>query len=220
MRLPTLHGPRSAAGHAVLLGACGLLVAGCGGTQQDAHEPRASFAVQVVKATFPASQAVARPSALELEVRNTGQTTVPNLSVSVRSFSERSQYPGLADATRPVWIVDQGPGASPNTPVETVPFDSPGSDETATSSVWAAGPLPAGQTRTFTWQLEPVSAGTHEVAYTVSAGLNGKATASSSAGGAVAGHFTVTVAPAPPATHVNPETGGVEAGAYPVSPGA
>jgi hypothetical protein len=205
----------------VLLAAAllGLGLAGCGEARQDAGEPRGRFTLEVLRASFPSSQAVARPTQLTLEVRNPGPEAVPNLTVSVDSFYYRSQYPRLADASRPVWIVDQGPGAIPRRAVNTVPFDSPGGDVTASSGAWAAGRIAAGQTRTFNWQLTPVKAGVHTISYAIAAGLNGKAIAQSANGEALRGRFTVHVASAPPITHVNPETGAVEAGRPPVLPG-
>lgn len=197
----------------------GLGVAGCGEARQDAHEPQGKRALEVLRASFPAKQAVARPSELELVVRNPGPEAVPNLAVSVKSFYYRSAYPHLSDASRPIWIVDQGPGAIPQRPVMTVPFDSPGGDVTATSGTWAAGRVPAGQTRTFTWRLTPVKSGVHTVAYALAAGLHGKARATTPNGGPAGGRFVVHIAPAPPIAHVNPETGAVEAGRPPVAPG-
>jgi hypothetical protein len=219
MRLLISRGRRRVALPALALGCCATLLASCGGAQQDAHEPQASFALEVVNATFATEQAVARPASLQLTVRNAGRATVPEVAVQVQSFNQRSEYPGLADRRRPVWIVDEGPGAVPKQPVETVPFDSPAGDVTANANVWAAGPLAAGATRTFSWRLEPVAAGRHAVAYAVSAGLNGRARAVTAGGGPVTGHFQVTVADAPPPTHVNPETGAVQAGAAAVAPG-
>ncbi len=202
-----------------MLGSSALLLAACGGSQQDVHEPSGSDTLEVVKASFPAKQAVARPSVLTLTVRNAGQTAAPDVSVAVRSFYYRSEYPGLANRARPIWIVDSGPGATPATAVNTVPFDSPGGDVTATTNIWAAGALAAGETRTFRWRLEPVRAGEHTVEYTIGAGINGRARASSPSGGAVTGRFSVAIAKAPPASHVDPETGAVASGAYPVAPG-
>ena len=53
----------------------------------------------------------------------------------------------------------------------------PGGGETAYVNTWALGPLDAGSTRTFVWQVVPVKAGLHTVHYTVAAGLAGKANA-------------------------------------------
>ena len=64
----------------------------------------------------------------------------------------------------------------------------------------------------------PVKAGRYTVHYTVAAGLSGRARAQLAHGGPADGHFTVEIAPRPPATHVDPETGQVVPGAYPPTP--
>ncbi|HEY1457377.1 MAG TPA: hypothetical protein VGF15_02560 [Solirubrobacteraceae bacterium] len=194
------------------------LVSGCGQTHQDASEPRGDFSVSIVKASFPAKQAISRATSLRLEIRNTGSRTIPNLAITVNSFGYRSEYPKLAANERPVWIVDQGPGAIPSSTVKTVPFDSPGSDVTATSNTWVAGAVPAGQTRTFVWMVTPVKAGLHTLSYRVAGGLSGKAHAQLSSTQAPIGHFSVNVASQPPITHVDPNTGQLVPGPLPVTP--
>lgn len=211
--------PPSAALTAAVACLGGALAAGCGQATQDAGERSGQHTLEVLAARFPSSQAVARPQTFELEVRNPQGAAVPNLVVSVDSFYYRSEYPNLSDAARPIWIVDEGPGVAPRSPVATVPFDAPGGDVTATSDVWATGPLAVGETRTLRWRLTPVRKGTHTVRYAIAAGLGGKATATLADGQPASGTFTVHVAPAPPVTHVNPETGVVEAGRVPVAPG-
>ena len=66
------------------------------------------------------------------------------------------------------------------------------------------------------WRVTPVKAGVHTIHYTVSAGLDGNARTRLAGGGRAIGSFVAQVAPVPPATHVNPETGRVVAGAPPV----
>ncbi len=203
----------------VLLGVCGALAsavaAGCGSSApQDAHEPRGSFTVSVAQASFPAHQSVARPVRLALVVHNTSARTLPNVTVAVTSFDYLSNYPNLADRKRPVWVVDRGPGQIPDPPVETVQVNPPGSGTTPNYNIWALGPLPAGATRSFVWRVTPVKPGLHRVFYRVYAGLNGKAQAQLADGAAPAGSFTVYIAPKPPPTHVDPQTGKVVPGPY------
>ncbi|MGH2834106.1 MAG: hypothetical protein ACRDK2_15145 [Solirubrobacteraceae bacterium] len=209
---------RSGRPGAVLLAAFCTLICGCGKAQQDASEPKANFSVAIVKASFPAQQAISRQTKLRIEVRNTGTHTIPNLAVTIHSFGYRSEYPNLAAKQRPVWIVDQGPGATANPPVKSVPFNSPGSNVTATSNTWAAGAVAAGQTRSFIWKVTPVKSGPHMLTYTLAAGLGGKAQAQLSTGHASAGHFSVKIASVPPVTHVDPNTGRIAPGPFPVSP--
>ncbi|HEY7890633.1 MAG TPA: hypothetical protein VIC05_00325 [Solirubrobacteraceae bacterium] len=198
--------------------AVAVLVSGCGSAREDAHEPNETFSVQVLRASFPQSQAVSHSTKLELEVRNTSSHTIPNLAVTIGSFIYRSDYPGLADPRRPVWIVDQGPGAIPKIPVRTVPFDSPGNDVTANASTWSTGAVRSGQTRTFVWDVTPVRSGSRTVTYTFAAGLNGKARAELQSGSPASGSFTVNVSPAPRVSHVSPRTGALVPGPLLVAP--
>jgi len=203
-------------------GACGaglaLLLAGCGGTRQDAHEPKGTFAVQIAKASFPAQQSVARESSMVLQVRNAGTQTVPNVAVSIDSFAYTSDYPNLASNKRPIWVLETGPGALPQRPVESEAVSPPGGGQTAYVNTWALGALAPGHTGTFVWRVMPVKSGHYTVHYVVAAGLSGRARAQLAHGGPAVGHFTATIAPRPPATHVDPETGEVVPGAYPVTP--
>jgi hypothetical protein len=198
--------------------ALALAAVGCGGTRQDAHEARGEFTVQVLRASFPAHQAIAKPARLVLQVRNKSAHAVPNVAVSVSSFSYTDTAPELAASQRPVWIVDHGPGATPKPQVETDQIDGAGGATTAYVNTWALGPLAAGASRSFVWRVTPVKAGTHTVTYTVAAGLAGRAHARLAGGGAPSGHITADIAPAPPVTHVNPTTGQIAPGPLPVGP--
>jgi hypothetical protein len=186
-------------------------LAACGGTRQDAGEPSGTFDVSIVKASFPAHQLLAQPSTLTIEVRNDGTRPVPDLAVTVSSFSMTSPQPGLADPNRPVWIVDQGPrapGAGPTNPVVEGNY-VPSAGQTAYTNTWALGSVPPGETRTFVWRVTAVVPGQHTVSYKVAAGLNGKAIAQLSGGGSPEGNFSVNIAGAPPQSRVDPNTGGV-----------
>jgi hypothetical protein len=196
-----------------------LLLAGCGGgSRQDSHEVARSYQLKIVHSNFPAEQAIARPTRLELAVRNTGSHTVPVVAVTVDSFDYTSDYPELAADKRPIWAIEQGPGATAQPPVETQEVSELGGAQTAYVNTWALGSLAPGHTQTFVWRVVPVKSGTHTVSFAVSAGLAGKAKARLSSGGAVRGHFTVDIASAPPARHVDPATGKVVAGAAPSTP--
>ena len=202
------------------LAASALLAAGCGAARQDAHEPKGSFSIEVLRASFPARQTIARPTRMLIEVRNPASRTIPDVAVSVDSFNYASSFPNLADRSRPVWAVERGPdpGTDPSPAVETQEVSLPGNGQTAYVNTWALGPLGAGQTRTFTWQVVPVVAGSHTVHYAVAAGLAGKARAAAVAGGFLGGLFAVQVASRPPQTVVNPATGKVIVGSAPPAP--
>jgi len=151
-------------------------------------------------------------------VENTGQHAVPNLAITIDSFDYASPYPGLADNKRPVWAIERGAGAIADPPVESDEVSPVGGGQTAYVNTWAFGALPAGATRTFTWNVVPVKSGKWTVHYAVAAGLAGKAKASLQGGGPVKGQFAVDIASAPKLTHVNPNTGRVEVGQFPSTP--
>jgi hypothetical protein len=164
-----------------------LTASGCGGgTRQDAHEPSGDFSVAVSQASFPLQQTLAQKSRLTIAVRNTSTKTIPNIAVTVtpqgegteaQAFAEASNQPGLADRSRPVWVVDDGPHGG----------------VTAYSDTWALGQLPAGRTTTFKWDVTAVQPGLHTIVYRIAAGLNGKAKAVASGGGPVGGTFKVNI---------------------------
>jgi hypothetical protein len=201
---------------ALLVGACvTLALSGCGSAaEQTANEPKGTYTMAVV-GHFPHLQSIARKTALELLVHNTGSKTMPNVAVTLDSLLYTEKYPELAANKRPVWVVERGPGLVAKPPVQTEEVASPGGGETAYVNTWALGPLAPGATQRFRWILAPVKAGLHTVHYAVAAGIAGNAKAQLASGGAVKGRFIAYITPAPPPRHVNPNTGQVEPGAYP-----
>jgi hypothetical protein len=174
-----------------------LAAAGCGGgTRQDANEHPGTYRVRIERSSFPSRQHVGRPAFLVVEVRNTSRKTIPNIAVTVDSFSARSEQSGLAGAERPVWIVDRPPSGG----------------DTAYTNTWALGPMFAGETREFVWRVTPVQAGTHRLSYRIAAGLNGRAKAVLAGNRAPERELTVRVSSQPAPSRVNPETGAVEHG--------
>ena len=201
---------------ALLLTACG------GGQRQDANEPSGKYTVEVISASFPASQRLSEHTHLALAVHNISGKTLPDVAVTVcnvtctypappgegtsaAAFSENLQMPGLAHRSRPVWVVDQPPGACNFGCAVNSPGGSggPGSAVTAYANTWALGPLAPGRTARFVWALTAVKPGRHVVAWQVAAGLNGKAKAVLSNGRLPAGRFAVTIHRAPAQSYVN-----------------
>jgi len=167
---------------------------GCGGGEpQDKNEPSGTFSMDVVKAAFPSSQSLAQQEAMTIAVKNTDSREIPNLAVTIDSFTTRSQEPGLADPNRPVWIVDEGPTGG----------------TTAYTNTWALGKVPAGATRTFVWKVTAIQAGTHTVKYRLAAGLNGKAKSKVNGRSDFQGNFTVAISRKPAQASVDPDTGQV-----------
>jgi hypothetical protein len=175
----------------------GLAVGGCGGGQrQDANEPSGTFRVDVVRASFPTKQRVAKAERMVITIKNSGNKTVPNLAVTVSSFASRSEQAGLADPSRAVWVIDEGPRGG----------------DTAYVNTWALGSLAPGRIRRFVWRVTAVRPGTHTVKWQVAAGLNGKAKAAMSDNRSPEGSFTVDVSDRPAQSHVDPATGKVVRG--------
>lgn len=171
-----------------------LGAAGCGGgTRQDASEPAKTYRVAIVRSSFPARQRLAAPARLVVEVRNAGKRTVPDIAVTVESFSARSERAGLADAQRPVWVIDRPPEGS----------------TTAYTNTWALGPLGAGATKRFVWRVTPVQTGTHRLRLRVSAGLAGRAKAVLAGDRVPERELTVRISSRPARARVDPETGAV-----------
>ncbi len=195
-----------------------LVATGCGAARQDAHESKGTYSIKVLEANFPAQQSIAKPAQLRLELENAGSHTAPNVAVTLDSFYYASSYPELAERKRPIWVVEQGPGAIASAPVESQAVSPPGNGQTVYVNTWALGGLAAGQTRTFVWRVVPVKAGTYSVHYAVAAGLAGKAKAALPSGGPVQGDLTADIAPAPAARHVDPYTGKVVPGRFPPVP--
>jgi hypothetical protein len=191
--------------------------AGCGQSRQDAHEPSGTFTVSVLHASFPRLQRLAQNTALRIVVQNTGTTTVPNLAVTVDSFSKPTTQPHVASAQRPVWIINRGPGPHASNVGQDAGARNPGGYVTAYTNTWAAGPVPPGQARSFVWRVTAVAPGIHRVTYTVAAGLNGKAHARLANGQIPQGHFIVFVVRAPAQSHVDPTTGRVVPGPPPAA---
>ena len=177
------------------LSALAALASGCGGggERQDADEPSGNFSVEVVEASFPEEQRLAEKARLRVRVRNADSKTIPNIAVTVDGFSRRSEQAGLADPSRPVWVIDEGPRGG----------------VTAYTSTWALGSLRAGETEEFTWEVTPVKTGRFEVKYRIAAGLDGKAKAVSAGGERPSGAFNVTVSREPDDARVDPDTGEV-----------
>jgi hypothetical protein len=178
------------------------LFAGCGGGErQDEDEPEGDFEMEVSRASFPTKQRLAQSSNLVITVRNAGDRTIPNVTVTVEGFNFRKDDITLADAERPQFVVNGLPreiGGFPEAKDAT-----PLGCDTAYVDTWACGRLEAGGEKTFRWSVTAVKAGDYRISYSVAAGLDGKAKAvGAAAGGAPRGTFTGTVSDEAPKVRV------------------
>ena len=144
---------------------------------------------------------------------------MPNVAVTVDSFDYTSKYPELAADKRPIWAIERGPGPIAHPPVQSQEVSPAGGGQTAYVNTWALGPLAAGQTRTFIWKVTPVKAGhAHRRTSPSPPAWPARREARHAAGRAGARHVhRRTSRPRRRHSHVNPNTGQVEVGAYPAS---
>jgi hypothetical protein len=194
-----------------------LVISACGsGANQAANEPNGKFPVTVGIASFPASQRLAQHTHLIITVRNSGQKPIPNVAVTIcnvtcaypapkgegsssAAFAADISQPYLANPSRPVWIINRAPGVCGYS----CQNGGQGAAVTAYANTWALGRLAPGHTARFDWAVTAVQAGKRRVAWEVAAGLNGKAKAVLSNGGAPHGTFAVKVSSAPAQSYVN-----------------
>jgi hypothetical protein len=170
-------------------GASALAASGCGGgSKQDTKEAAGNYPVKVSRVSFPQRQSLAKNSTLEIVVQNAGQKVVPSISVTVKcgtklggSFSTATQDTNVADPLRPQFVVNKLPTATArvNPPLDPAPLER----SSAYSDTYPLGPLGAGRTATFMWDVTAVRAGPYHLCWRVNAGLNGKAKAIAASGG-------------------------------------
>jgi hypothetical protein len=196
----------------VAAGASALAVSGCGGGEkQDAKEPSGSFPVKLVRASFPQRQSLAKNSTLEIVVQNAGQKMIPNISVTVKcgtriggSFSTATQDTNVADPLRPQFVVNKLPTATErvNPPLDPAPLER----SSAYADTYPLGPLGAGRTATFMWDVTAVRSGPYHLCWRVNAGLYGKAKAIAASGGPpISGEFKGTVSSKAPKATIGPD---------------
>jgi hypothetical protein len=193
-----------------IAGAATLALSACGGgSRQDAHGPKGRFTVSVPTASFPATQRISGHYHLVIAVRNDGRRTIPDVAVTIGGGSDAQAFASditgqyLANSSRPVWVVEQGPG--------TCGLGCPGGEQgggqgagvTAHHNTWALGALKPGKTMTFRWTVAAVTPTTEVIAWQVAAGLNGNARAVLANGSPPEGRFRVTIDKTAPQPFVN-----------------
>ena len=195
------------AGCLALVLALGTGLSACGGGSSDANQTAGVYRAQVVTAKFPTSQLLAQTSLLRIGVRNTGDKTIPNLTVTVSiggaagrtsalPFTIHDPQPGLAQPDRPVWVLAQsyprlaGSGRSSGA-------------TTSNPKTFTFGPLKPGATTEAVWKLVAAKAGDYALLYAIDAGLGGAAKAETAAGTQPGGSFAVHIEGKPPNTIVN-----------------
>jgi hypothetical protein len=177
-------------------------VSGCGGGErQDENEPEGDYKVEVVEASFPSDQKLAKRSELVIVVRNADTKRIPNIAVTMKGLDFRKDDPDLADQRRPQFVVNGKFKTFGN--IEDAQAQTPGGVENPTYvDTWALGPLEPGESKEFRWDVTAVVAGPYELSYRVAAGLDGKARAVGETGEPPEGVFTGTVSDEAPQTRI------------------
>jgi hypothetical protein len=202
--------PRRTCFRAIAAGLAALVLAAllgaCGESSSDANQPSGTYRVAVTEASFPTKQFLGQKSFLRLGIRNTGKKTVPALAVTMSiagkagsesslPFGVRDAQPGLAQADRPVWVLE-----------ETYPrlagSSEPGGATTSNRKTFDFGPLKPGETTNAVWKLSAVKAGSFTVVYRIAAGLSGTATAETAGGVSPGGTFATDITQETPETEV------------------
>jgi len=176
--------------------AVALALAGCGGSN-GSSETAASYAVAIPVSSFPARQLLAQHVVLRIDVRNEGTRTIPDVAATIESgsapdgtavqaFGASLGGSGLASRSRPVWVVDDGPV----------------SGDTAYANTWALGSIRPHATRSFTWHVVPVRAGSYRLRWSLTGSTSGRSRLRLAGGGAASGSFRVVVSGKPPQVHV------------------
>jgi hypothetical protein len=184
-----------------------LILAACGGSPENANEPKGKFTVEVPNASFPASQRLTQQSHLTIVVRNPGPKTIPDPAVticnvtcgpatgkwhdpplgegtSVQPFAVLNKTEGIANPSKQVWVVDENPNPTPcikgaaGNKSYSCTSGGPGGAVSDASNTWALGhPLKPGGTARFDWKVTAVCSGRYTVAWQVAAALFGNAKA-------------------------------------------
>jgi hypothetical protein len=174
--------------------AAALAAAGCGGGErQDANDGRGTYTVDLERAQFPARQRIAQRSIFVISVRNAGDTTIPNLAVTLHGFTTRTAGSRDANPSVSLWTIDAAPAGT----------------QTAIEDTWAAGALRPGRRATLRWRVTAIVAGTHALNYSIAPSLQGRARALLAGGGAPRGRLTVNVVAKPARARVDPRSGRV-----------
>lgn len=186
--------------------AVAALLGACGESSSDSNERAGTYQVDVVDASFPSEQRLGQTSLLKLSIRNTGEETVPTVTVTVGiagkqgedsslPFAIHDPQAGLAQADRPVWVLAE-------TYPRFVGSSEPGGASTSNRKTFALGPLKPNDTASAIWKLSAVKAGDWKVIYRVGAGLGTQVKAETPSGEVPEGTFAANITAELPETEV------------------
>jgi len=192
---------------AVLALVIALAIAACGDEpSSDANEAEGTYRVRVTDASFPTKQQLGQTYLLNLGVRNTGDKTIPALTVNVSikgkegegstlPFGIHDPQPELAQPDRPVWVLAEHypkfAGSTAN-----------GGAATSNPKTFDFGALKKGATANVVWKLSAVRAGSYTLVYGIEAGLSDKTKAETGGGVVPGGSISVKISSAERNTEV------------------
>lgn len=162
------------------------VLSGCGDEEvgaQFANEPAGEYPVEVVSASFKPRQVISNTYDMRIRVRNTGEDTIPALSVvinlpgegSTLPFAYADPQPGLAYDQRPVWVLENGYPKLAGTVGR-------GGNETSNQLTYNFGVLEPDEVANMVWRVTAARPGNYRVSYRLSAGLGGDAVAVDASG--------------------------------------
>lgn len=173
---------RSSLAIAATLATVGL--AACGDDQQ--AKKSETVKVELVDARFAPLQKLAKQETMRITVRNPTDKPIEQITATVSpgdpamsgsGFNTRSADPNVADPDRPIWVVEEAPK----------------NGVTADPAVTRLGPIPAGESASFTWKLMPVRPGTWKVRWTIGGDLDNQVRVSDQQGNPITGTFPVRI---------------------------
>lgn len=198
---------RAATGVAAV--ALAALLAACGGDDDSSAEKPDKppvYHVKLVESIIPVNWRVGESYKMRLGFENTGENEVPNLAVTITMrgkegrasslpFAIHDPTPGLAQADRPVWVLEAG---WPK-PVGT---SGPGGASTSNPKTFAFGPLKPGEEKTMQWKLTAVKPGYWGMHYQAAGDIDGESKTYAYRTTPPGGDFYATIKTALPNTEV------------------
>lgn len=186
---------------------CGAFLTACGGSDdggQFANEATGAFPVEVILSEFKAVQTVAQTYDLTLAVRNSGDDTIPAINATINlpglgstlAFAYRDRQEGLAQAQRPIWVLEEGYPKLAGTVGR-------GGAGTANRRTFNFGELEPGDTANMVWRVTALKPGRYKLAWKVSAGLGTETSAELADGSQPAGVLPVRIGNRPRLTRVD-----------------
>ena len=186
--------------------AVAALLGACGESSSDSNEPAGTYKVDVVDASFPSEQRLGQTALMKLSIRNTGEETVPAVTVTVGiagkdgedsslPFGINDRQAGLANADRPVWVLAE-------TYPRFVGSSDPGGASTSNRKTFALGELKPNRTASAVWKLSAVRAGDWKVDYRIGAGFGPQVKAENPSGGVPKGTLAASITADLPETEV------------------